>query len=420
MRFSRLKLNDWRQFSSVNIQFHPSVTILTGANGSGKSTLLRVLSQHFGFHNLLLATPTISKKTGILTYLSGLFRRAKEETEHPTPAFGTLFYDDGAEATLRVPAAPGIQYNVQIDGMMGVEGLFVASHRPTSGYQQVSNIPTNALSAQQAYQSYQQEIQNKYNNQHSQFSPTYRIKEAIISMAVFGPGNQDIPYNRSIQDTYYAFKDTLKKILPREIGFLDISVRVPDVVLVTKTGEFVLDAASGGLMALIDLAWQIFLFSRERKDFVAIVDEPENHLHPSMQRTVLNSLVAAFPQAQFIIATHSPFVVSSVKNSGVYVLRFDEARMVNGKHTQTVHSFRLDNVNKAGPAAEILRTVLGVPVTLPLWAADELQRIVSDFELETLDRDRISELRRRLGEAGLGEFYPEALSTMAGPHDQAG
>jgi predicted ATP-binding protein involved in virulence len=36
MRFSKLFLNRWRQFESVEIDFHPRLTIITGANGTGK------------------------------------------------------------------------------------------------------------------------------------------------------------------------------------------------------------------------------------------------------------------------------------------------------------------------------------------------------------------------------------------------
>src|ERR1700684_3254096 len=47
----------------------------------------------------------------------------------------------------------------------------------------------------------------------------------------------------------------------------------------------------------------------------------ENHLHPSLQRSLFVKLVEAFPLTQFIIATHSPFIVSGLKDSNVYVLR---------------------------------------------------------------------------------------------------
>ncbi|MFL1399228.1 AAA family ATPase, partial [Acinetobacter baumannii] len=62
-------------------------------------------------------------------------------------------------------------------------------------------------------------------------------------------------------------------------------------------------------MSIIDLAWQIFLYSHDKDEFVVTIDEPENHLHPSMQRSLLNDFVKAFPKAQFIVVTHSPFIV---------------------------------------------------------------------------------------------------------------
>ncbi|WP_419836937.1 AAA family ATPase [Streptomyces brasiliscabiei] len=54
-------------------------------------------------------------------------------------------------------------------------------------------------------------------------------------------------------------------------------------------------------------------------------DEPENHLHPSMQRTLVPTLLAAFPNVRFIVATHSPFVVTSTREAYVYALRRTES-----------------------------------------------------------------------------------------------
>ena len=167
-------------------------------------------------------------------------------------------------------------------------------------------------------------------------------------------------------------------------------------------------------MALIDLAWQIFLFSYDKGEFVVAFDEPENHLHPSMQRTLLRRLINAFPNGQFILATHSPFIVSSLKESAVYVLRFDDMeRVPEASLNRRITSQKLDNVNKAGTASEILRDALGVPVTLPEWAEDELDRILESVNIETLDAEKIVSLRRRLDEAGLNEYYPEALRRAA-------
>jgi predicted ATP-binding protein involved in virulence len=152
------------------------------------------------------------------------------------------------------------------------------------------------------------------------------------------------------------------------------------------------------------------------------MDEPENHLHPSMQRMLLGSLLAAFPTAQFIIATHSPFMVSSVKDSAVYALRYMSAQPESSPAdadesvdiSKQVFSERLDVVNRAGNAAEILRDVLGVPVTVPLWVEDQLNSLVNEYRSRELTVESLNELRARMTELGFGEMYPTALAGVVG------
>ena len=59
-----------------------------------------------------------------------------------------------------------------------------------------------------------------------------------------------------------------------------------------------------------------------------LIDEPENHPHPSMPRDVLPHLSAAFPNYNFIVASHSPFVVSSKPGAAVYALVYNENKRV--------------------------------------------------------------------------------------------
>lgn len=411
MKFEKLILNGWRQFSEVEIAFHPRITIITGANGAGKSTILKVLSQHFGWSHSLLATPKVSLDSGVVSYFTGLFNKLrKKSVDDASNNVGLINYDNGVNANLIVPETGGVAYNLQIQNQQSVIGLHINSHRPIQNYQPISNIPVNAIGAEQAYQQYNQESMNRYQNGYSQFSPVYRMKETIISMATFGAGNQYVQKNPVLEKLFVDFKNVLSKVLPPSVGFLDISIRIPDVVIVTETGDFVIEAASGGLMSIFDLSWQIFLFSHNKEGFTVTIDEPENHLHPSMQRSFLRRLADAFPQAQFIVATHSPFIVSSVKDSFVYALRYDDS--YDDTHTpmlRRISSLKLDTTNRAATAGEILREVLGVPVTLPEWAEDELQAIAKNFSIQTITTEAIESLRQQLEIAGLGEYYPDAL-----------
>lgn len=52
---------------------------------------------------------------------------------------------------------------------------------------------------------------------------------------------------------------------------------------------------------------------------VLLIDEAENHLHPKWQKLFLKNILDIFPNIQIILTTHSPFIVSSIKDSRIYV-----------------------------------------------------------------------------------------------------
>lgn len=283
----------------------------------------------------------------------------------------------------------------------------------------LSTIPLAAINPASAYDIYNNEVMHAFQGGHSGYSPIYRMKEVLISWAIFGEGNSYIQKNDNLLKNYRGFVDILGKLLPDSLGFINISIRQPEVVLHTKTGDFMIDAASGGILTLIDLAWRIYMFSLGKDAFVVTMDEPENHLHPSMQRSLMRRLLDAFPTAQFIIATHSPFMVSSVKDSNVYVLRYrdvdrdtDVTKVVGAEGGRRFVSEQLDTINKAGSASEILRDVLGVPATVPEWVEEAVAGIVGRYREFPLTDSKIKELRVELTQLGYGEMYPTALSQI--------
>ena len=213
-------------------------------------------------------------------------------------------------------------------------------------------------------------------------------------------------------------------VVPKEIGFRNLIVRPPDILLETETGTFLLDAASGGLTTLIEIAALVYTcgLSADVKGgrFTVTFDEPENHLHPSMQRSLMPSLIAAFPEVQFIVVTHSPFIVSSMRDSNVYALHYAAAQSDNSESdhffaaTRQIVSTKLDYQNRAGTAGEILREVLGVPVTLPVWVENSLDEIVAYYQARQLDENTLAQFRLDVQRAGLEELFPEAISRLGG------
>jgi hypothetical protein len=437
--FSKLTISGWRQFDNISIEFHPKLTILTGANGAGKSSILNLLTPHFGWQRVYLSTPKKRRAQGAPSFLQTLRPRFNAPTplvpitsltSAPPPMYnpatnivGEITYSNNINAQIVVHSETQ-QYSPQIAGQQNILGTFIPSHRSAPVFVHVSSANANVIQAEQAYANYQSESIQRYAGNHSQ-GTLFKLKEALVSMAVFGPRTEFNSGDESSLEIIKGFVRILRIMLPPSLGFRNISIRVTDVILETDSGNFVVDAASGGVMSIIDVAWQIFIYSRTQqvratRGFSVILDEPENHLHPSMQRSLLSNLIIAFPDAQFIVATHSPFIVSSVKDSSVYALRYtlvtptyspedaDEGPAVS----KLVCSEKLDVINRAGDALEILRDVLGVPVTVPQWVEDQLDSLVNEFRTRELTPESLAELRTRMLELGFDEMFTNTLGKI--------
>ena len=88
---------------------------------------------------------------------------------------------------------------------------------------------------------------------------------------------------------------------------------------------------SAFLSILMDLLMRVDLLRKQVNDYsydpcgFVLIDEPETHLHLEMQYQILPLLTSLFPSLQFIVATHSPAVASSIKNATVFDLSTGQA-----------------------------------------------------------------------------------------------
>lgn len=53
---------------------------------------------------------------------------------------------------------------------------------------------------------------------------------------------------------------------------------------------------------------------------IVLIDEIETHLHIALQKKIMPFLTEFFPRLQFIVATHSPYILNSLSNAKVYDL----------------------------------------------------------------------------------------------------
>jgi energy-coupling factor transporter ATP-binding protein EcfA2 len=104
--------------------------------------------------------------------------------------------------------------------------------------------------------------------------------------------------------------DTLNTSLFLSIKPINSSLSVPIYSLST------------GTKLLISLLFPIYKF--DTKDSIILIDEPERSLYPDMQMELMEYYQNLAPEAQFIVATHSPFIAASFEPEERFILYFDE------------------------------------------------------------------------------------------------
>ena len=139
----------------------------------------------------------------------------------------------------------------------------------------------------------------------------------------------------------------------------------------------------------------------EEKPAILLIDEIENHLHPTWQRRVIPALLEHFPGLQIFATTHSPFVVAGLKAGQAHLLKRDENGVVTA-------STKMEDV-VGWTADEILRNMMGVEEPTDQLTVDRANRLRQLREKETLtpeEESELNELRRQVNEDLLSKGGP--------------
>ena len=96
-------------------------------------------------------------------------------------------------------------------------------------------------------------------------------------------------------------------------------------ITLNNGNSFTFNQLAAGYSAIFKIIFEIILRTQNKQELsdtegVVLIDEPETHLHIGMQKEIMPILIKLFPKIQFIVATHSPFVLNSVANAVVYDL----------------------------------------------------------------------------------------------------
>jgi predicted ATP-binding protein involved in virulence len=126
-----------------------------------------------------------------------------------------------------------------------------------------------------------------------------------------------------IRNWFYDFTKLLKELFEGGEITLDFNYKDYTFTLNQNGRKFGFNELSDGYSAIIDIIADLIIKMQDQnsltrayeKEGIVLIDEIETHLHLKLQKLVLPMLTRIFPNIQFIVTTHSPFVLSSLANA---------------------------------------------------------------------------------------------------------
>jgi len=346
MTFENLALFANRQ----KIEFHPNLTCLIGENGTGKTTVLRALvlgfmgyeqNENIGVEDNELLTGSIVKMKRIQGVNNGRIEYVREQSaidiyysietvgsESPKPTIfrnGVFFQNTPDEP--KISDDPEADFRNVIDDRF--KSLFLA-------FPQVLGAPDESKKIDEKIEPHTGDAISMLNNQPDnrllRFGNFLRIKnrEANDKQAK-GTAR---PKERVLLEEIFKI---ISEVLCQEVRLHSIEVNGSEtepiwVTIGQGSKPILFELVSSGYNNVF--GWMGYLLKRlidvtpEGEDFkkthaIVLVDEIDTYLHPIWQSRALRVLMDTFPNVQFVVTTHSPYVVGSIPNDrlSIYICK---------------------------------------------------------------------------------------------------
>ena len=206
--------------------------------------------------------------------------------------------------------------------------------------------------------------------------------------------NGNISKAESIKKWFIQFENLLRKIFDDkslELIFVEDTFKF---FIKEKNRElFDFNMLSSGFAAVLDIVLDIIVrmekATNKSFDFnvpgIVIIDEIETHLHLELQKSILELLTSVFPNIQFIVSTHSPFILNSLENVVIYDLE-NNITVKNGL-SNVPYSGIVEGYFKADVMSNILKEKY-----------EKYKRLVVKENLSDEDFEEIAELEMFLNE----------------------
>ena len=399
----KLHLKNYRAFEDFTIDFDEKLTVLVATNGKGKTAILDAIAVAFGtFVNATgLAKGVAFHREDVRRFKARETQSDEMEEKYPLTLKVNGSIDSNDTEWIREFRKPnGATTTKDTKSLInyGTKVRNLVSHGEETNLPLISYYGTGRLWAQK------RATKNKKKSETSRLSgymdcldslSSYKSfkswyeyickSEFEIKMEALEKEYMKLPDNE-FTDIRRGFQEAVNQVIQNNSGWKDIVYKQKAksiVMLHTQHGELSVSQLSDGIRSMIglvaDIAYRAIKLNPHSKNApketsgIILIDEIDMHLHPKWQQTVLTDMIKAFPNMQFIVTTHSPQVLTTVKKEQIRIL--DDNKVI----TPSSHSFGENS-------SVLLAEIMGVSPLPPLDIVEkrkEYQRVVEDREYDT-------------------------------------
>lgn len=349
LNIQKLRLRDYRCFESLDIDFHPRLTVLVASNGAGKTSILDAIAvafgpyvgafdeavgKHFEASDIRMSRVRASHTNEMEYAAKGARLEARGYVpDHPLDIDGempatwrrALASPAGTKTTIKdaknlidygkrmqeAVRTPGAEVVLPLIAYYGTGRLWQQKKLTESKLPRTSRTIgyTDCLDPASSYKAFVAWFH--YWN--------FNLKDLQFSGQGESPAAAE--FAAYIQSVTQAVNTCLTPA-----GWKGLTYNFQLKTLVAshdEHGELPIELLSDGIRNMIGLVADIAFRATKlngqlganaalQTPGIVLIDEVDMHLHPAWQQTVLASLQAAFPRIQFIVTTHSPQVLTSV------------------------------------------------------------------------------------------------------------
>lgn len=295
--------------------------ILTGKNGSGKTSVLESLVSHFEY---LVSDQYDTYEEAKRTYV--FYENRINNAETITDLEKRKKYIHNEEKQLKWAEE---KMNKWLTGVIAnVTSTMTLREKYKKGNFIFAYYKATREFHVEEYKNIEKvELQDMYSIREK---PGAKLTKYLVDLKAMQAFTKDTKKREKIDKWFGTFERILKVIFEDdnlELKFNDETFQFS--IYETGRESFDFNTMSSGYAAVLDIINDLILRmeaqSGLRTNFdmegIVLVDELETHLHLDMQRKILPILTELFSNIQFIITTHSPFVLSSLDNAVIYDLQ---------------------------------------------------------------------------------------------------